>query len=64
MDAKLAAVVGIAKKRLAQSPEGKKVFNKIVGDLHLRGNLEDSSEDESGFDMTREMKKFRARSKH
>ena len=45
LDAKLTAVVGVAKKKLAQSPEGKKVFNKIVEELHLREKVSESSQD-------------------
>ena len=59
LDAKLSTVVGIAKKKLAKSPEGKKVFRKIVEDLHLKDTHAESSEEETGWDMNREMKKFR-----
>lgn len=64
LDAKLSTVVSLAKKKLAKSPEGKKVFRKIVKDLHLKGSTGDSSEDETRWDIDREMKKFRAGSKH
>ena len=64
LDAKLTTVVGIAKKKLAKSPEGKKVFRQIVQDLHLKDKISESDDDEKGWDMNREMKKFRAGSKH
>ena len=63
LDKKLQKVVTIAKKRLAKSPEGKKAFKRVVEEMHLECHL-DSSGDESGWDINKEMRKFRANSKH
>lgn len=62
---KLTSVVAIAKQRLAKSPQGKRQFNQIVEDFHLKGQVADSSDDEGhSFDRRRERKRQRARSKH
>ena len=56
---KLEQVVALAKKRLVKSPEGKRFFKKIVQDMNLKVDP-DESEDDTKWDMNREMKKFRA----
>jgi len=56
------SVIGIAKKQLCKSPQGAMKFNKIVEDLNLKDVA--SSSDESEWDVTKEMKKFRAGADH
>ena len=51
--------MALAKKRLVKSPEGKRFFKKIVQDMNLKVDP-DESEDDTKWDMNREMKKFRA----
>ena len=44
LDGKLQKVVEMAKKRLIRSPEGKQFFKKIVNDMNLRADPEDSDD--------------------
>ena len=63
LDGKLQQVVKVAKKRLAGSPAGMQAFKKIVDDLQLKG-ADDSDSDDQRWDINKEMRKFRANSKH